>query len=271
AYQWDKWNHSLSLSHLYSSHLFSTLPSLQPASRLLSLPPELRLSIWTYVFTPPYPEHSSDMLALLATSRLIHDEAFALALQTATFHLRGHGARGLCIGPKLWNLGYKAEHLRHVSITMTFKMLDDLGSNNPFVLGKLPLDVLNIDFGHVKFPTVNEEIAFYYTFMSAFLYRTAPAILGEPTSFVNTSFTARNRRRIEVSMRQFEPTRVQLVDVMFRTRAEKVIVQHMRAVKDSLWCAFVYFGLLDHHYMVVTATRAAGDRTHYMLFGEEGE
>lgn len=211
------------------------------------------------------------MLALLATSRLIHGEALILALQTAEFHLRGDGAQGLCFGTKLWSLGSMAQHLRHVSISIPFEKLDDLGPNNPFILTGLPLDVLKIDFGDVKVPTVKAEVAFYHAFVSAFLCRTAPEKLGDQTTYINKSITARNKRRIEVSTRQFEPTRVQLIDVLFRTKAKKIIVQHMSVAKDPLWHAFVYFGLLDHHFIVATAKRAAENRTHYLLLGDQGE
>ena len=130
AYHADRICGIHSLETVYKKKIFQSPVGLQSASRLLSLPVELRMMIYEHLFAPPYAR--TNTLAILATCRKIHGEILVLALEKAQFQMSGH--KGLSFQSKLWALGPLQQHLRHVNITMPIQKLSDTSANNPFIL-----------------------------------------------------------------------------------------------------------------------------------------
>jgi hypothetical protein len=144
AFQADKLCGTQVLKLLYRNRMFrpETI-MLQNNSLFMALSPEIRLAIYEFVFTPPY-DKMNNILSILATCRKVHEEALIMALKTTRFHLDGYN--GLKFQTRLRNLGDLQQHLRHIDVAMSIQKLDANSGNNPFVLTKLPLAPLEIDF-----------------------------------------------------------------------------------------------------------------------------
>lgn len=222
----------------------------QPASRLLSIAPEIRLMIYEYVLTRPLPENSTakDALAFLATCRLISAEATDLAFRAVVFKINTQSH--LSYRPRLNALGPLQNQLRMIDITMPISKIYATGGNNPFLLMQLPLAKLRITFTGSVPKHWTEKTDRYYKFVSAFLYRSSPKTLGDNTTEIYQYRHLHWKRSVEVYSWNFRPRPVDVQEVMTKFRAKDVAVRykHEDAGEDVFWRAFRYFGLLRQPY-----------------------
>jgi hypothetical protein len=264
AYHTDRLCGRRALETVYKKELFKSPVKSQPASRLLGLPTELRLMIYEHLFAPPYA--CINLLAILATCRLLHGEALVLALEKAQFHMSGH--KGLSYQSKLWALGLLQEHLRHVNITMPIQKLSDTSANSPFILTELPLDILKIDFRTIDTKDWLVENRAYQSLISAMLYKTEPAKINSSTKPVYKSLVAKNRRRVDSAFLTAWATKRQLWNFLLGMQTKKVELRAKDDGKDVIWSSFTHFDLVDH---IFTVIRTGGDdgHRHHMMFGDD--
>jgi hypothetical protein len=223
------------------------------------LPAELRQIIYEFVFTPPFEDGSAKSLALLATCRLVNQEAIHLALRQCIFTIDTN--RNPILRPGLWALGPLQQHLRHIHIYMPSEKLDHAGKNNPFLLMELPLKHLKVGI-HIKYGvekkdflgrTIQEHVEDnWFKLVSALFYRTSPGI-GEDgwasipyTRQICSDQMLRAQRRSEVQSWSFRPNVGDLSNMWFHCRAEKVEILNNDLGFFNLWSAFRHVGILRY-------------------------
>jgi hypothetical protein len=279
----DQYNLHDNITTIYRNRLFSSAIRPQPASRLLSLPAEIRLIIYDYVFAPPFDHSSAKFLAPLATCRLINREALKLAFERCQFRISTHA--NLMYRPRLWELGDLQKHLRHVEISMPMSKLNAVGPNNPFILTQLPLNMLKISFSEdVQYYcslTWEREISLYNTLISAILYRSSTQKLGDKTQETYRNPYLQMKRRLELKTWNFRPLPLDLWNVMLHCQTKDVVVEVKKGYRDPdfLWNAFVHFQLVDRPYKKIKmslpdAADNAGVATAWWkkhMFYDEGE
>jgi hypothetical protein len=240
---YEQYNLSHDMTSFYKGHLFQTNIKPQPESRLLILPPEIRHIIYEYVFTPSQATKSSDIVAVLATCRLVNQEAVNMALQRVHWRIITDSA--LVYRKGLWNLGNLQHHLRHIDIEMPLAKIDPVGANNPFLLSQLRLDHLQITFTDIEnLEDWHDEVELYHKLISALMYRELSGkFSGEyvPTTEVYRSRQLSAKRQSELTMWNFQPTSTQLVHVMLNLQAKELVVKRKSNQEDILW---KYFGVL---------------------------
>jgi hypothetical protein len=243
---YEQYNLSHDMTSFYKVHLFRTDIKPQPESRLLTLPPEIRHIIYEYVFTPSQATKSSDIVAVLATCRLVNQEAVNMALQRVHWRIITDSA--LVYRKGLWNLGNLQHHLRHIDVEMPLAKIDPVGANNPFLLSHLRLDHLQITFTDIEnLEDWHDEVELYHKLISALMYREPSGkFSGEyvPTTEVYRSRQLSAKRQSELTMWNFQPTSTQLVHVMLNLQAKELVVKRKSNQEDILWSAFKYFRLV---------------------------
>jgi hypothetical protein len=262
AFRVDKIFNNHDLEPLYRPHMFrDATVTPQADSRFMALPAELRLTIYEFVFSSTY-DKVAKMLSILLTCRKVHGEAIILALRTMQFHL--DGSKGLTFGPKLRSLGDLQQHLRHIHVSIPIQQLNANSSNNPFVLTKLPLTILEVDFGKIKVAdSWLRENYVYHRFVSALLYQTAPATLDATTAPLHKSAVEKNKRRVKSILLKQWATRKQLHYMVVNMKANKLVVKCEEDTKDILWSAFTHFGLVSEGR---TELRVGGARHRIMFY-----
>jgi len=155
---------------------------------------------------------------------------------------------------------------------MPIQKLDASSGNNPFVLTKLSLAALEIDFKKIE-NTENwlKENRLYHRFISALLHTTTPASVTSRTSPVHSSIVEKNKRRIDAAFLKPWATKKQLYHVLVGMKAKKVIVRCVDDGKDILWSAFTHFGLVSNALTIVRLGGDGGTKHHMMFYDGDGE
>ncbi|KAF2113749.1 hypothetical protein BDV96DRAFT_662005 [Lophiotrema nucula] len=238
--------------------LFSTPIKLQPESRILTLPAELRLEIYGWLFEFGGSVVALRALALVATCRLIHQEAQRLAFEKIKF-LIATAENGLDYHKRMMTLGPVSMHLRHIHINTSISALEPCGGRNPFLLMKLALDDLTIDFGPITSKSWKDDTVCWNNFMSAFLHSSHSA--SKPRS-IQDHIVPRIKRHLALTTWTFAPTRDDLYNTLLRCEAKVVQVKvNKNPDSDMLWFAFRKFNLIDGAVMTVKAPMASGGGT----------
>ncbi|KAF1834109.1 hypothetical protein BDW02DRAFT_569386 [Decorospora gaudefroyi] len=238
AYRIDKHCHSRALERLYSKRLFSSSIQRQPHSPILSLPTEIRLIIYAYIFLSQQgkADRWSTVRPILLTCRLMYEEAIVMALQRTYFRFQSP------YQPKKTRvLGRLQQHLRYVNIGISLYNFAAHGSNNPFILSDLPLHLLVINFNTRVHWTWSQEKTTYYRLISAILYR-------ERREY--DSLFGKNKHRLMVATKQYRPQREALYNTVAAMKAKCVNVR-CAGLGDILWSAFVYFSLVSERATIV--------------------
>lgn len=266
----DKVCDSHALEAVYKKNLFRpTTIKPQQASHFMSLPTEIRLIIYSFVFTPPY-DKTRNVLSLLATCRKVHGEAIVMALNTTQFHLDGN--KGLSFQSKLWGLGELQQHLRRIDIRMPMQRLNGNSSNNPFVLTGLPLSSLEIDFEMIEdIEKWAKENRIYHRFVSALLHQTTAATLGSQTVPLHKSMVEKNKRRARSALLKTWATKKQLYHMIAGMNTKTLVVKCTDNGKDILWSAFTHFELVEDTLTVMRVGGISGPKHHIMFYDTEGQ
>ncbi|KAJ4346724.1 uncharacterized protein N0V89_010656 [Didymosphaeria variabile] len=296
----DQFPNSHTLEPVYMAHLFTSPIQPQQNSRLLSLPPEVRLQIYGYVFDSGLSlqlgRRAYVQLALLETCRLLHSEAHKLAFNQWYFHVldgprmikgtpffrrfprrwnawkvgkaRKSDARERfrkkTLSQRLWTLGARVNHLRFVGITMPHSKLDPLSANNPFLLTRLPLTELTIGLTGSVGGHWKSDVKIYFSLISSLLYLSRAINSDGPLQPIYTLKKERMERFIALHRWTYEPQPVELHRMLGALETKKVTV---RATQDVLWKAFVYFGLIHRNAWKVVPSDSEEDE--YMHFVDE--
>lgn len=234
------------LQDVYKAKLFTKPVLPQPSSRLLSLPAEIRCMIYAHLFESDDSDYlRPPQLALLATCRLIHGEAYRFALSTLVFHMTVWDKK-LHLRKSLSALGPLQTHLRRVRILITLPELQSVGANNPFTLVQLPLEELEIQILKTVTESWASDVNFFHLIVSAICHvDQAEDKDGNPKGphrSIHESFRKKNMRRIEQKYWNYTPSQKDLYHMLDSMQAKKVVV---RTVTDVLFRAFLYFGMVS--------------------------
>ncbi|KAF1918756.1 hypothetical protein BDU57DRAFT_511493 [Ampelomyces quisqualis] len=272
AFQVDKRLGTETFASLYRKHTFrpDTI-SAQQQSRFLSFPPEIRLIIYKFVFSHPpcssnHLHRRTNTLSLLSTCRQIHDEAITPALNNTHFHLQHPHI--LTFQSTLQSLGPLKNQLRHVHVSIPLQRLNAYTAANPFILTQLPLQDLVIDLGKIEARTWVDENTAYHYFVSAMLYRAAPASAC-PVA-LHESLFQRAKRRVAVLLLADWASAEQFYDSVGSMVCREVVVQADRDEKDVLWSALRHFRLVEDCMTLLEDEEGEGEMM-YVICGDEGE
>ncbi|KAF2731894.1 hypothetical protein EJ04DRAFT_404560, partial [Polyplosphaeria fusca] len=211
----------------------------QRQSQFLSLPPELRQFIYDYFLEEP----RQRPLAVLTTCRLVYAEAHRIVLNKILFVLNERSIPRLSRMQR--NLGSLTQHLRQVFIEVSPRTINKHGASNPFRLIENPLDKLIIKLHEFKTNSYREETTFYWNFMSAFMFRTPKNETGAVSNpFLNGVVGGLKRKAAQMTW-TWNPSVEDLEDVMKSCKTKSVRVMLKKNARDSLFQAFVHFGLID--------------------------
>ncbi|KAF1954101.1 hypothetical protein CC80DRAFT_550562 [Byssothecium circinans] len=270
AYLTDNIRSTHNMEDTYKSNLFCTPVPDQPNSQLHKLPAEVRMLIYKHVFTSRHSKRrrSSIALALLATCRLIHGEAYEKAFESVHFRLNGEA--GLSFYKKIWSLGSLQQHLRRITIKMAMEKLEYTTGNNPFVLMQLPLDKLEVDFGSISAGNWDEKVHLYHRLVPAVLFRT-PNFRDRTRPIYKLDAASRALHYTNVATWQFSPEPKDLYDVMVRSQTKEVMVKALSNRKDVLWSAFRHFGLVTNVYTQLDVRcKSTGEAKEvFLIFADE--
>ncbi|KAF1969758.1 hypothetical protein BU23DRAFT_601364 [Bimuria novae-zelandiae CBS 107.79] len=245
------------LEDIYTAHLFTMAVPSQPLSRLLSLPAEIRLLIYSHVFTVDASAYCprSTRLALLQTCRLIHGEAHVLALELLTFTINALTAP-LALSARLSDLGARQMHLRHVVVTIPLPALRPLSAGgNPFVLASLlALEALEVRLVDTVGKWWKEDVRLFHLLVSSLCHVSLPSSSSTSTSevdeevdavqrLIHASLREKYRRGVALRRWAWQPSHEDLYAMLDAMRTKKVVV---RSVTATLYRAFAFFGLMQH-------------------------
>jgi len=130
--------------------------------------------------------------------------------------------------------------------------LDANSGNYPFLLMKLPLASLEINFKKVENIDVwLYENRVYHRFVSALLHTTTPASVMSNSSPIHASNVEKNKRRKDAVFLKAWATKKQLYHVLVSMQAKKLVVKCADDGKDIMWSAFAHFFLVSDALTVV--------------------